>query len=87
MKVDIYKSTKNSTKYLTVPADTDVQKYKFPADMDADLLSLSPFKTSLDINANDNRVALDSKQVIDDINKKGFAIHGAKIEIKLTVGR
>jgi len=87
MKVDIYKSTINGTKYLTVPSGTDIQKYEFPSSLDPDLLSLSPFKTSLEITADDNMVALDARQAIDDINKKGFAIHGAKVEIRISVGK
>ncbi len=87
MKIDIYKSTKNGTKYLSVPAGTDVKKYKFPPNIDPDLLSLLPFKTSLDIKEEDNRVAIDSRQVINEINKNGYAIHGAKIEVRRSIGR
>lgn len=87
MKIDIYKSTKNGSKYLSVPAGTDVKKYKFPTNIDADLLSLSPFKTNWDIAEDDNRVAFDSRPVINDINENGYAIHGAKIEVRVFIGR
>lgn len=87
MNIDIYKSAKNGDKYLSVPAGTDMGKFKFPPNIDPDLLSLSPFKTTWDIKEDDNRVALDSRQVINDINKNGYAIHGAKIEVRVSIGR
>jgi len=87
MKIDIYKSTKNGNKYLSVPAGIDVEKFVFPKDVDSDILTLSPFKTSLDISSNDNRIALDSHQVIDDIKQKGFSIHGAKIEVTIMTAK
>ena len=34
MKIDIYRSATNSGKYLSVPADTDVTKVSFPADLE-----------------------------------------------------
>ena len=77
MKVAVYKSTKNGDKYLTVPGGTEVKKMNLPADIDSDLLSLSPFKTSLEIDNGDKRIGLDTDDVIAQINEKGFAIHGA----------
>ena len=84
MKVDIYKSTKNGYKYLSVPEGTDVTKLSLPAKTDPDLLTLSPFKTSLELDPSKPRVTLDQEDLISQIKEKGFAIHGAKIEI--TVG-
>ena len=83
MKIDIYKSVKNGTKYLSVPAGTDIGNKSFPADLDPDLLSLSPFNTSLDIQPSDNRVALNSADIIQQINGKGFATHTATITVTI----
>jgi hypothetical protein len=84
MKIDIYKSTKSGYKYLSVPEGTDVTTLHLPASVDPDLLTLSPFKTSLELNPSQPRIALDQEDVIRQIKENGFAVHGAKIEI--TVG-
>lgn len=84
MKIDVYKSTKNGCKYLSVPEGTDVKTLHLPAGVDPDLLTLSPFKTSLELNPSHPHIALDQEDVISQIIDNGFAFHGAKIEI--TVG-
>ncbi len=84
MKIDIYKSTKNGNKYLSVPAGTDMQKLTLPASADSDIRTLSPFKTRLELDLSRQRAVLDQKDVMEQIQKNGFAIHDAKAEI--TVG-
>lgn len=86
MKIDIYRSNKSASKYLSVPAGTDLNTLKLPLNIDPDLMTLSPFKTSMDINEDTNRVALDARQVLLDISRNGYAIHGAVIEIRLSIG-
>jgi uncharacterized protein YcgL (UPF0745 family) len=83
MKIDIYKSTKSGKKYLSVPAGTDVEKLQLPDSVDPDILSLSPFKTSLELDPSQPLIALDPQDVINQINEKGYAIHGAKVEIQI----
>jgi hypothetical protein len=84
MKIDIYKSVLNGNKYLSVPAGTDVAHKLFPVDLDPELLKLSPFKTSLDIRPDDNRIALDSADVIRQIEARGYATHGATITVTIS---
>lgn len=84
MKIDIYKSVLNGNKYLSVPAGTNILKMPFPSDLDRDLIKLSPFKTSLDIKPGDNRIALDSDDVIRQINEKGYASHAATITVTIS---
>jgi hypothetical protein len=86
MKIDIYKSVKNGTKYISVPANADIEKMAFPASLDTDLLSLSPFKTALDIQPGDGRVALNSADIIDQINKNGYATHTATVTVTIKRG-
>jgi hypothetical protein len=87
MKVDIYRSLTNAGNYLSVPAETDVEKFKFPPDLDKDLYKLSPLKTQLEISPDKPRIGLDSAAVEKQINERGFAIHGANIQITVTVGK
>jgi len=83
MNIDVYKSTKNGNKYISVPSGTDIEKMQLPDSIDPDLLTLSPFKTSLSLDSNNPRIALDQNDVMEQINNKGFAVHGATIEIKV----
>jgi len=51
--------------------------------VDPDLLTLSPFKTRLEITPGMSHFALDQDNIIEQIEENGYAIHGAKIEIKV----
>ncbi|MYL24937.1 hypothetical protein GLV89_14240 [Halomonas alkaliantarctica] len=83
MNVDIYQSAYCGDKYLFVPSGTDVKKLTLPSDFDEELLTLSPFKSSLELDANRPRIGLDQHDVINQINEKGFAIHGATLKIEM----
>ena len=83
MKIDIYKSTKNGNKYLSVPKGTKMESLQLQDPVDPDLLTLSPFKTRLEITPGMSHFALDQDNIIEQIEENGYAIHGAKIEIKV----
>jgi len=86
MKIDIYRSATDCTKYLSVPAGTDVTEFAFPKDLDKDLRTLSPFKTQHEIIPGRPYVALDAKDVARQIKERGFAVHGAKVTITVSSG-
>ncbi|MGO9722868.1 MAG: hypothetical protein ACLPOA_20330 [Methylocella sp.] len=79
MKIDIYRSTQNKGKFISVPSGTS-PKTLLPANIDPDLKSLSPIKT-IDVQATDKRIALDGADIIQQISTNGYAIHGAKITV------
>jgi len=81
--IDIYKSTKNGNKYLSVPKGTKIAELKLPDSIDSDLLTLSPFKTRLEIEPNKTHPALDQDHIIQQIESNGYAIHEAKIAITI----
>jgi hypothetical protein len=85
LKIDIYKSTKDGNKYLSVPKGTKVESLLLSDPVDRDLLTLSPFKTRLEITPGKAHFALDQDNIIEQIEKNGYAVHGAKIEIKVGV--
>jgi uncharacterized protein YcgL (UPF0745 family) len=85
LKIDIYKSTKNGNKYLSVPKGTKVESVQLPDPVDPDLLTLSPFKTRLELTPGKSHSALDQDDIIRQIEKNGYAVHGAKIEIRVGV--
>jgi len=85
LRIDIYKSTKNGNKYLSVPKGTKVESVQLPDPVDPDLLTLSPFKTRLELTPGKSHSALDQDDIIRQIEKNGYAVHGAKIEIRVGV--
>jgi uncharacterized protein YcgL (UPF0745 family) len=85
MKIDIYNSTKTGNKYLSVAKGTKIEELQLPADFDQDLLTLSPFRTRLELDLSKQHPALDQADIIKQIEEKGYATHGAKTEIKLAI--
>lgn len=83
MKIDIYTSTKNGSKYLSVPKGTKVASLQLPDSVDPDLLTLSPFRTRLELTPGKSHPALDQDNIIAQIEEKGYAVHGAKTEIQV----
>lgn len=85
MKIDIYTSSKDGSKYLSVAKGVAIETLELPADLDPDLLSLSPFRTRLELHADKEHAALDQAEVLQQIEEQGYAVHGAKFAIQLTM--
>ncbi|MCK5001825.1 MAG: hypothetical protein KAS57_02315 [Gammaproteobacteria bacterium] len=85
MKIDVYISTNNDDKYLSVAADADVNQLDLPDDIDPDLLSLTPFKTSLELDPNNPIVGINQEDIIKQITKKGYAIHGSSMNVAINL--
>jgi hypothetical protein len=85
LKIDIYTSAKDGSKYLSVEKGTKLESLTLSSDIDKDLLSLSPFKTRLEIDESKVHPALDHKDIVKQIKAQHYAVHGAKISINLTV--
>jgi hypothetical protein len=79
MKIDIYRSTTDGNKYLSVPADTDMNEFLFPADLDSDLKNLMQFKESIEVDPDRRSVGLDALDITKQIEKNGYAVHGITI--------
>ena len=84
MKIDIYTSTKDGEKYLSVIAGVKLETLKLTDTMDPDTLSLSPFRTRLEIDSSKPHKALNVTDILKQIESNGFALHGAKTRITLT---
>ena len=85
MIIDVYQSTTNEDKYLSVPEGCDVEHLDLPDDLDPDLLKLSPFKSSLELALDKPRVGLDQENIHHHITEKGYAIHGAKMDMSISM--
>jgi hypothetical protein len=83
LKIDIYTSIKNGSKNISVPKGIKIDSISFPFDLDPDLLTLSPFRTRLEVIKGKDHSALNQDNVIKQIEDKGYAIHGAKHIIDL----
>jgi hypothetical protein len=83
LKIDIYTSATAGGKYLSVPMGFKISSLKLPESVDKDLLTLSPFRTRLEIDPNKLHPALDQKDVLKQIEKDGYAIHGATFLLKV----
>jgi hypothetical protein len=79
MKVDIYRSTRNKSKFLSLPADTDLATFKFPLGFDSDLRNVVKVKT-VDVNPAKAPVAMDTGDIARQIDAQGFAVHGATVK-------
>ncbi|NOQ63807.1 MAG: hypothetical protein GQ582_04785 [Methyloprofundus sp.] len=86
MKIDIYTSAKDGSKYLSIPVGSKLEKVVLPSDIDTDLLTLSPFKTRLEIEPDKKHKALDQKDIMQQIENNGYAVHGTSSVITLTAG-
>ena len=86
MLIDIYTSAKNSGKHISVPAGTNPSTIKYPEDLDKDLRTLSPKSRTVDIKSGEKRIGIDADDIIDQINDKGYAVHGTTITTTISTG-
>ena len=84
--IDIYQSVADRAKYLSVPAGTDLAAMAFPADMDADLFQVSPYKEGVQVQAGVPAVGLDVEDILSQIETRGFALHGLRFSASLAMG-
>jgi hypothetical protein len=84
--IDIYRSTTDRSKYLSVVAGTDIAAMAFPADMDADLHSVSPYKEGVEIQSGKPAMGLDVEDILSQLGGQGFAVHGLKFSASLSMG-
>jgi uncharacterized protein YcgL (UPF0745 family) len=75
MIIDVYVSTKNESKFLSVPQDTNLSELTIE---DQDYKSVSLSKKGKHINLNENRIGVNTNDVINQINKNGYALHSTK---------
>tara|TARA_R110002096_G_scaffold125111_5_gene270480 strand:+ start:1676 stop:1942 length:267 start_codon:yes stop_codon:yes gene_type:complete len=83
LKIDIYNSAIKGDKFLSVPKGTKISDLKLPESVDKDLLTLSPFRTRLEVEPGKTHPALDQKDVLRQIEKNGYAIHGTTLLLKI----
>ena len=70
MKIDIYQSNSNPTKFRSVPAAVPPSNFKVP---DTDYVSVRRWKANIDLTV--ERIALDSAAAQAAIQADGFYLH------------
>lgn len=78
MLVDVYKSSSNPEKFLSVPAGTDIGKFSV-AELDSDYRAVAIFKQGIKVDPSTPRVALSSAEIVRAIEDHGFATHDALV--------
>ena len=86
IQIDIYRSTSDRSKYLSVLGGTDIASMAFPANMDADLHSVSPYKEGVEIHSGKPAMGLDVEDILGQLGRQGFAAHGLKFSASLSMG-
>ena len=84
MKVDIYQSKTSPEQFLTVPAGTVIATMELPVGLATVFASADAFMVDVEMRADEPRVAMKPQEILADIERHGFAIHGTKTT--LTVG-
>lgn len=86
VSIDIYRSSTDRSKYLSIPTGAELGEMVFPADTDSDLQSVSLYKPNVTIEAGKTAVGLDVNDILSQIDARGYACHGLKFSASLSVG-
>jgi uncharacterized protein YcgL (UPF0745 family) len=73
MKVDIYQSKTNNSKYLSVKAGQSLDEITVP---DTDYKTVSEIKLGIEISPEQPRISYDAKEAISAIETQGYYLHG-----------
>jgi len=86
LDIDIYRSSVDRTKLLSVPAGTNPLDLSFPADLDKDLHKVLPYKTKVHLELGQPALGLDVKDIFAQIAAKGYAAHQLKVSSSIDMG-
>lgn len=79
MDIDIYRSASNDERFLSVPADTNLESLLGVA---PDFTGATIFKRGVSIRRGEPRIGLNPDEVIDQIEARGYAQHSAGVRFK-----
>jgi len=86
VSIDIYRSSSDRSKYLSVLAGTILGEMAFPADTDSDLFSVSLYKENVDVERGKMAIGLDVESILNQIEASGYAVHGLQFSASMSVG-
>jgi hypothetical protein len=86
LDIDIYRSSVDRTKLISVPAGTNPLDLSFPADLDKDLHKVLPYKSKVHLERGQPALGLDVNDVFTQIAAKGYAAHELKVSTSIDMG-
>ena len=85
VSIDIYRSSTDRSKYLSVPSGADLSQMLFPADTDSDYQSVSIYKQDVILESGKSAIGLDVEDILNQIQKSGFAFHPLKFSASMSM--
>jgi len=86
LDIDIYRSSVDRTKLLSVPAGTNPLDLSYPSDLDRDLYQVLPYKRKVHLEREQPALGLDVKDIFAQIAAKGYAAHQLKVSSSIDMG-
>jgi hypothetical protein len=86
LDIDIYRSSVDRTKLLSVPAGTNPLDLSYPSDLDKDLYQVLPYKSKVHLERDQPALGLDVKDIFAQIAAKGYAAHQLKVSSSIDMG-
>ncbi len=85
VSIDIYRSSTDRSKYLSVPSGSDLAQMLFPADTDGDYQSVSLYKQDVVLESGKPAIGLDVEDILGQIARSGFAFHPLKFSASMSM--
>jgi hypothetical protein len=86
LDIDIYRSSVDRTKLLSVPAGTNPLELSFSSDLDQDLHKVLPYKSKVHLERDQPALGLDVKDIFAQIAARGYAAHQLKVSSSIDMG-
>ena len=86
MDIDIYRSSVDRTKLLSVPAGKNPLEISFPSDLDSDLHNVRPYKQGVNLVRGQPALGLDVEDIFKQIAARGYAAHLLKVDTGISMG-
>lgn len=86
LDLDLYRSSVDRTKLLSVPAGKNPLEITYPSDLDEDLHNVRPYKQNVHLERGQPALGLDVEDIFRQIAAKGFAAHALKVDTGISMG-
>ena len=86
LDIDLYRSSVDRTKLLSVPAGKNPLEITYPSDLDADLHNVRPYKQNVHLERGQPALGLDVEDIFQQIDAKGYAAHLLKVDTGISMG-
>ena len=86
LDLDLYRSSVDRTKLLSLPAGKNPLEIAFPSDLDADLHNVKPYKQNVHLERGQPALGLDVEDIFQQISARGYAAHALKVDTGISMG-